>query len=357
VSTSARQVHLVVPDGVDDPLRPSGGNTYDRRLRDGLRGLGWRVEQHEVAGTWPEPDAVARDAMSAALSRLPDGATAVVDGLLASPSPDVVARHARRLRLVVLVHLPLVASDARAEVAQAEGAALESAAAVIATGAWTRSLLLQRFSLDASRVHVAEPGVDPAGAAPGTGTGSALLCVAAFTRLKGQDLLVDALASVADLPWRCRLVGPLDREPDVTACVVDQIRSAHLDDRVDLTGPLAGDDLESAYAATDLLVVPSRTETYGLVVTEALARGVPVVATTAGGLADTLGSTPDGVRPGLPVPPDDAAALGAALRDWLSDADLRRRLRQAALERRQGLRAWRDTAAEVAGVLAGLASR
>src|SRR5689334_5978172 len=89
-----------------------------------------------------------------------------------------------------------------------------------------------------------------------------------------------------------------------------------------------------------------------MVVTEALARGVPVLAADVGGVTEALGHGDDGTRPGLLVPPGDPAALGAALRTWLGDAELRKRLRGAARERRAGLRGWPATAAAVAAVLA-----
>jgi glycosyltransferase involved in cell wall biosynthesis len=88
-----------------------------------------------------------------------------------------------------------------------------------------------------------------------------------------------------------------------------------------------------------------------MVVTEALARGLPVLAADVGGVTEALGHGDDGTRPGLLVPPRDPAALGAALRRWLCEAELRERLRRAARERRATLRNWEETAAEVAGVL------
>ena len=100
------------------------------------------------------------------------------------------------------------------------------------------------------------------------------------------------------------------------------------------TGPRTGADLAAAYAAADVLVLASRGETYGMVVTEALARGLPVIATAVGGLPEALGRGPGGDLPGLLVPPDDPAALAAALRRWLGEPDLRQRLRQSAAERR-----------------------
>ena len=83
-------VHVVVPAGIDDRARPSGGNAYDRRVCDGLAAAGWAVHVHEVAGSWPWPDAPSHAALADALFRIPDRALVLVDGLVASPSPDVL---------------------------------------------------------------------------------------------------------------------------------------------------------------------------------------------------------------------------------------------------------------------------
>jgi glycosyltransferase involved in cell wall biosynthesis len=88
-----------------------------------------------------------------------------------------------------------------------------------------------------------------------------------------------------------------------------------------------------------------------MVVTEALARGLPVVASEVGGVPEALGRVADGTRPGLLVPPDDPQALANALTAWLEDADLRGRLRTAARERRASLRRWSATTSSVAEVL------
>ena len=89
-----------------------------------------------------------------------------------------------------------------------------------------------------------------------------------------------------------------------------------------------------------------------MVVTEALARGLPVVAADVGGVPEAMGNGADGTRPGVLVPPDDPAALGDTLRAWLEDPGLRRRLRRAARERRESLADWSATTSAVADVLA-----
>jgi glycosyltransferase involved in cell wall biosynthesis len=242
-------VHVVVPAGIDDPTRPSGGNSYDRRVCDGLAALGWLVREHPVAGDWPRPHRAARTRLATVLAGLPDGVVVLLDGLVASAVPDVLLPEAGRLRLVVLLHLPL--DD------PGECAVLQAAAAVIATSQWTRRRLLERYRLDPAAVHVAEPGVAAAGLAPGTASGGELLCVGAVTPVKGTDVLLDALAMAGNLPLRCTWVGSLTREQDYVRALREQIANGGLADRVCLAGPRIGRNLDAAYAAADVLVSPT----------------------------------------------------------------------------------------------------
>jgi glycosyltransferase involved in cell wall biosynthesis len=350
-------LHVVVPEGIDDPARPSGGNAYDRHLCRGFTAIGWSVHEHAVAGRWPRCDAESLAALDGVVQRIPDDGLVLLDGLVASVAPDVLVPQARRLRLVVLVHMPLGhrPADDRAEEAQTrERAVLSVAAAVITTSAWSRRRLLELYRLPADRVHVAEPAVDAAELATGTAAGEAMLCVAAVTFEKGHDVLLDALATMTDLSWRCACVGSLDRDPAFVESLRRRLLGDGLGDRVCLQGTRTGDDLGRSYSASDVLVLASRAETYGMVVIEALARGLPVVAADVGGVSEALGHGAGGIRPGLLVAPEDPAALGAALRAWLSDAELRRRLRRAARERRASLSRWSTTTSAVAGVLAGI---
>ena len=343
-------VVAVLPAGVDDPAHPSGGNVYDRRVCDGLRTQGWAVHEVLVPGAWPHAGGAARRALAASLAAVPAGAPVLVDGLLGSAAPKALARAARRGPVTVVVHLPLGVGGGP-DVAAAEGAALTAATAVVATSPWTRQYLLERYGLDPGRVTVATPGADRGPITPGTPPGTSLLCVATPTALKGHDVLATALAGVADLDWRCTLVGNVHRDPRFVAGLLARLARDGLAGRVHLTGALPPAAVAAAYASADLLVLPSRVETYGMVLTEALARGVPVVATDVGGVAQTVGRTPDGSVPGLLVPPADPAALAAALRRWCTEPALRAELRRAAVARRAALVRWEVTAAAVAAVL------
>ncbi|PRY35138.1 glycosyltransferase family 4 protein [Umezawaea tangerina] len=337
-------VHVVLPGGVDDVTAPSGGNVYDRRV---CAGLG--VHEVAVGGAWPRPGANVRAELAAVLAGFPDGDVVLLDGLVACGVPEVVGPQAGRLRLAVLVHLPLadetgLTPAAAAELDAAERAVLRAVDAVVATSPWAARRLVGHHGLAPERVHTVVPGTDPAPLAPGSGGSGRLLCVASVTPRKGHDLLVQALATVADLPWTLDCVGPLGHAEHVAR--VRELAERHgLADRVRLTGPLTGEPLHRAYAAADLFVLASRAETYGMVVTEALARGLPVLASA---VPDALG---DG---GLLLPPGDAGALAAALRRWFTDEDTRRELRGSALRRRGALPTWDEAVRDLGRVLASL---
>ena len=346
--------YVILPGGIDDPAAPSGGNRYDRRLCDGLRA---NRDVHEIAipGDWPHPRDSARRALASALAGLPGGATVLVDGLIAGGVPDLLEPYGDRLRLIVLVHLPLAdetglsPADAAALDAR-ERRSVHAAAAVIATSEAAARRLVERHGLDPGRVHVATPGVDPAPLAEPSPGGGRLLCVAAVTPRKGQDVLVEALARCADLDWTCDCVGAL-KAPDFAAALARDAGAGPDGRRVRFVGARAGAALDGSYATADLLVLPSRAETYGMVVTEALARGIPVLASAVSGVREALGAGPGRALPGALLPPGDAGALAAAIRRWLTDAPWRADLREAARARRDSLRAWADTVRAVSAVL------
>jgi glycosyltransferase involved in cell wall biosynthesis len=344
-------VHAVVPAGIDDPARPSGGNLYDRRLLDGLVRRGHRVVEHPVRGSWPTPDSDHLRDLGATLAGLHDGALVIVDGLVASGAAAVLPGEADRLRIVVLLHMP-------AGPDRSEQLVLSSAAAVVTTSAWARAEVRTWYGL--RHVDVALPGVDPVPPrrrhddAGGTG----LLCVAAVHPGKGHDVLLEALATLGDRAWRLACVGSLEVDPAHVGVLQTQVYARSWERRVLFTGPLSASALGAAYDAADLLVLPSRAESYGMVVAEALAHGLPVVATAVGGVPEALrGREPVRATPGLLVPPDDAPALAEALRAWLDDPGLRERLGRAAGLRRTTVRTWESTITDVEGVLSRVAAR
>lgn len=359
IPMSLRAMHFVMPGGVDDPRTPSGGNTYDARVCLDLPAFGWQVHKHAIDGSWPRPGAAARAELARTLGEMADGSRVLLDGLVACAAPEIIAGETERLRLAVLVHLPLgdetgIDPGLAAELDARERRTLRSVPAIVATSEWAARRLVAHHGLAPDRVHVAAPGADIAPLAAGTDGVSRLLCVASVTPRKAQHRLVEAIATLTDLNWSCVCVGGLGQDPGYVDELRELIDHHSLGDRLQLVGPQAGAELDASYASADLMVLTSYAETYGMAVTEALARGIPVLATDVGGLPEAVGRAPDGGMPGILVPPDNSAALAAELRGWFLDADVRRRLRAAARGRRAALDGWAATARSLAGVLGRL---
>ncbi|HUQ57341.1 MAG TPA: glycosyltransferase family 4 protein [Lentzea sp.] len=321
-------MRFVLPADAGDPASPSGGNVYDLRVSAGM-------ERLPVAGDWPRP----HDAgvVEQALAGIPDGEVVLLDGLVACGLPEVVVPHARRLRLAVLVHLPL-ADETGLDPAtarfldQCERQVLRAVSAVVATSPTAARDIRVRHGL--ANVHVVVPGTDPAPVATGTDGVHNLLCVASITPRKGHDVLVRVLRRI-NADWRLTCVGP--HRPFLAQLPPDE--------RVSFQGPLVGEALNSAYARADLFVLASRAETWGMVVTEALARGLPVIASA---VPDALG---DG---GVLVPAGDEGALEAALTCWFQDQKFRDGLRVRARVRRASLSTWDESTEDLRRVLASL---
>ena len=321
VSDRRDTVHVVVPDGIDDPARPSGGNAYDRRVCGGLAAVGLgRARASPSPGRGPRRTPRRATRCARRSPGIPDGAVVLVDGLIAS----AVARGARagvgrgcRWSSSSTCRWTTPSPKRRRACAAARARSSRPA-----SGRGGR--LLERYALRPDAVHVAEPGVDPAAAvAPGTSDGGELLCVAAVTPHKGHDVLLAALAAIADLPWRCACVGSLDRDPAFVERLRRQAEAGGIADRVDFTGPRTGAELERAYAAADVLVLASRARRTAW----SSPRRWPAGCRSSRRRSAAAGGARSHRRrasPGLLVPPDDPRALAAALRSWLRDAELRR---------------------------------
>ena len=350
-ASRGRHVSLVVPGSIDTR---TGGYGYDREIAAGLERRGWTVEVHELPGAFPFPSAEARAAAAATLASLPDGAPVIVDGLALGALPEEASREAARLRLVALVHHPLadetgLATDARATLEASERRALRAVRRIVVTSRRT-ALALERFGVPPPSITAIEPGTDPAPQARGSnGVVVELLCVATVVPRKGHDVLVRALATMPGAPWHLTCVGGLDRDESWAASVRAQVAAAGLAGHVTFAGELDREPLDARYDAADVFVLPTRYEGYGMAVAEAIARGLPVVSTATGAIADLVG--PDA---GLLVPAGDAEALAQALSALVTDAALRSRLAAGARRARAALPSWDDAAELMARTIEGV---
>lgn len=349
------ELHLVVPGSLD---QRTGGYIYDRRIMEGLRDLGWLVRVHSLQGRFPGPDPEAEQALEAVFSGLPDGSRVVIDGLALGGLPSPAARHGHRLVLIGLVHHPLheetgLSPERAAELKALERTALQSCRGLIATSSFTAERLRDWLRAPPP-VRVVVPGIASV-VADGPSSRQTpqplLLCVGSLVRRKGQDLLVQALARLRDRAWHCLLAGSASRDPAFAAQLGAQIMRLGLESRVELLGECSEPALEALYQRADVFVLPAWYEGYGMAFTEAMAHGLPVIATTGGAVPHTVPATA-----GLLVPPGDVDALADALTRALDDSALRARLAQGAWLHARTLPDWEQAAGRFAVALQELAA-
>jgi glycosyltransferase involved in cell wall biosynthesis len=330
-------VDLVVPGDID---AITGGYIYDRRILAGLTSLGWEARVHSLHASFPEPTREALAIAAAVFTGLPDGATVVIDGLALAGLKDILPPHITRLRLVALIHHPLayetgLTRERAARLEAAESAALARVHRVIVTSAWTKRVL-ENFGVGAARISVVEPGTDPAPLhRPHVGAPLELLCVASFTKRKGHAVLFDALAQLRGRQWHLTCAGSLTRDRELVASLRVQTERLGLRDRITFLGELAPENLGELYARADIFVLASYLEGYGMAFAEALARGIPIVATSGGAIASTVPADASRL-----VPAGDATALAVALAGLLDDGAERGRLAEAAASHRSRLPTW-----------------
>jgi glycosyltransferase involved in cell wall biosynthesis len=337
-----RRVAFAVPG---DLATPTGGYAYDRRMITELECLGWKIDLVNLGEGFPRPSQEQRKTAQERLIAIAAGCPIVIDGLAYGVLPEVALQLCPRHRLIALVHHPLALesglSAAQADEFRAsEHAALAAASRVIVTSATTARLLAADYGVPADHIVVACPGSDSAPAAHGSNDGIVrLLAIGAVVPRKGFDVLIAALATLADLPWHLIIAGDRRRDPDAVAQLDADIVRCKLSHRVAVLGAVSRERIAELYAGADLFTLASRFEGYGMAFSEAIAHGLPVIGTTAGAIPETV---PAGA--GVLVAPDDAAALAMALRRVIENPDERRRMAASARAAAQALPSWQDSA-------------
>lgn len=362
---------MVIPGPID---RTTGGTIYDRRMVEAAHAVGDQVTVVSLPGKFPRSlSEVDLQACRTALETVPDRATVCVDGLVLPSLSAELQSFAERCRLVTLIHHPtslepgLPASE-REALWRAESAVINSAQRIICTSAYTARVLAER-GVSPKTLSVVAPGVDlprpthdsrethprsthDRGAAhsggggahtqpapPGAARPTRMLCVANLMQRKGLDYLIEALGQLRELNWAVTLVGSAEFEPRTAARLRQMVCARELESRVAFVGAQSEPDLDRLYREADIFVFPSLYEGYGMVLTEAAAHGLPIIATDGGAVPDTVaGLGADIVAAG------DAEALADAMARFLTDPAHRARLAERSRTGRSRLQSWESVA-------------
>ncbi|SIO54531.1 Glycosyltransferase involved in cell wall bisynthesis [Rhodovulum sp. ES.010] len=348
----SRRAVFAIPGDIDTV---TGGYVYEKQVLLGLRRAGWEVVHLPLPGSFPDPTPEDMRVTGDAFAALDPDVPVILDGFLpGATDPGQLAR--LRPPFVAVTHHPLALETglppARAgHLYRVERANLARAAHVLVPSPETARTLVAEYGVAAGRITVAPPGVTrPPTDAPGRATAPPLIVsVGLLVPRKGHDVLLRALAEIADLPWRAVIVG--DAPDPACAADLETLRARlGLARRVQFAGLVAEDDLARYFAQASVFALATRYEGYGMVFAEALAHGLPIVAARGGAVAETV---PAGA--GLLVPPDDVAGFAAALRRVLGDPAARAALAAASARHGAALPGWDDTAGIAAGVLERIA--
>ncbi|OOY06639.1 glycosyltransferase family 4 protein [Thioclava sp. F28-4] len=336
-----------------DITQLTGGFIYERKLLEALRAEGRRVEHLELPPGFPDATPEETKTARRQLTAIPADVPVILDGsVFGSIDPEVL--DAMSAPVVAMLHHPLgletgLTEDRAQHLLTREAENLRRAAHVVVPSPHTSAILQKEFGVAPERISIALPGFDRPpvveGAKP---TPPLILAVGLLTPRKGHDVLIDALAEIADLDWRAQIVGSA-HDPEVADALAARIARLGLSERVQLAGRMERDALNAAYSEASIFALATRYEGYGIVFGEAMLHGLPIVTCRTGAVPDTV--PPDA---GILVPVDAHLDFAEALRQLLQDADLRERMGAASAVAGTALPDWRDTAAIMGSVLDSL---
>ncbi|MEM1386331.1 MAG: glycosyltransferase family 4 protein [Pseudomonadota bacterium] len=336
-----------------DKDQRTGGFIYEATVLRVLNEIGCPTEHMVLPERFPDPSSDDMAEALALLQAVPRNVPIILDGLVfGAIDPDGLAD--MRAPVIAMIHHPLgletgLSPERARYLKENERRALAHAAHVIVPSPHTAAILERDYGADPKRITIALPGFERPDltAAPQRVDPPLILSVGLLAPRKGHDVLVEALGAIQDLPWQAQIVGKT-HDPATADALLAQSERLGLQDRVTSTGELAAQALTERFAQASVFALATRYEGYGMVLSEAMLFGLPVVSCKVGAVPDTVGDA------GLLVAPDEPMAFAEALRRVLSDPDTASDLRHASATRAAGLPTWEQTAAHFVDVIEDL---
>lgn len=343
------RILFVIPGDIN---LPTGGYRYDKVIINAWRDSGIDVKLVSLEGYYPFPDEKDKAMALEAIENFPRANVAVVDGLLGGTSPDFIRALSGIMPVTALIHHPLCLENGLDEktaktLKASEQKGLEFVSQIITTSPSTTKIVSELFSFDSTKIHTVLPGVKRTRICAGSDNQTLqLLCIGSVIERKGHKYLLKALSSLKDLNWHLNCYGSTEFDLALYDRINNMIRTENLSDKVTFHGAVSDETLEAAYESSDIFVLPSLFEGYGMVYAEAIVRGLPVIATTAGAIPDTVPETC-----GILVEPKNIEMLSQALENLICDTDLRNSYRQGAIDAESDFPTWQGSARQFAKLL------
>ena len=324
-----------------DKDRRTGGFIYEARVLAELNAIGCTTRHLELPDSFPDPTPGDMASTLDALHAVPADQVIILDGLVfGAIDPAGLARCPAPV--IAMIHHPLgletgLTAARAAFLLDNEAAALRHASHTIVPSPETKAILCRDFGAVPEEITIASPGFDRPVVDLRPSDPPLILSVGLLAPRKGHDTLITALGQLADVPWQAEIVG---RTYDQTYrdSLRTQTRALGLDARVTFTGELDQAALSARFNAASVFALATRYEGYGMVLSEAMMYGLPIVSCRAGAVPTTVGDA------AVLVPPDDPDALAQALRTILTTPGEANRLSRHATRRAATLPSWQDTA-------------
>ncbi|GFE64654.1 glycosyltransferase family 4 protein [Litoreibacter roseus] len=337
-----------------DMHQRTGGYIYEATVLRVLNEINCSTEHLQLPDSFPDPTPGDMVATLRALQDIPADRPVILDGLVSGAiDPDGIANLAAPV--IAMVHHPLgletgLPPSRAAELLANEAAVLKHVTHVLVPSAHTADILTKQFGVPEDRITIALPGFDRPKITAKPSNPPLILSVGLLAPRKGHDVLLDALAGLKDLDWRAVIAGKV-HDAAYASSLIDQLTRLGLAGRVQFTGELSALDLADRFAAASIFALATRYEGYGMVLSEAMLYGLPVISCAVGAVPDTVGDA------GILVPPNDPEQLAGALRTLLTDPAAYKQYKAAAVAKANDLPTWQDTAKIIASVIKDVANR
>lgn len=342
------EARFFIPGAFDTP---TGGYAYDRQILHHLQQRAFPLVPIELGGEWPSPTTKDIAVCERLFHSFSEKTALLIDGLAFGAMPETLLKQAKG-PIIALCHHPLayetgLDESRRTELHMSEKAALAHARSVIVTSDETAGLLAREFGVPERNIVIALPGTRKMQRARGGGNIPHLIAIGSVSKRKNYDGLLEALRQIADLSWRLTIAGRVEDE-GLIGLLLERTSANDWRDRVQFTGALPDDAIEALLMEADLFVMPSHYEGYGMALMEAVASGLPCVATDA---VPSARQVPAGAIKSVPA--GDSEAFGNALRQLLTDTDARKNMAALAWSARATLPDWEMAADCVAAAIEG----
>lgn len=331
------KLHFLIPGDIDTL---ASCYIYDKRLIEGLKQRGHQVEVHRLNDDFPFPSDESIQHCSQTVKNIAKSETVIVDSLALGVIPSILKELSLTNPVIGLIHLPLSADPnysayQRTLITSQEIEAFRLVKNFIVSSEFTRETLIN-FGIEEHKINLVIPGIDDFPQKKNyPDQPTKLLSIANMCRSKDHSLLVRALTALKDKDWVLHCYGNLDWDRDYLADFQSLIRKNNLQKKILIHSTISGQELSDAYLDADLFVHPSDFEIYGMALVEALAHGLPVIASTGGGILKTIPP-----KMGQFFKPSDVYGLQSILEELFENPEIYKRLYTHALTYKQTAQTW-----------------